>query len=259
MLPELFQIGGFTLHTYGVLVALGILAGVALSEHLNRRQGGEPGRFVDISFILVLSGLIGARLFFVLVNLDYYLDDPVEIFMVWQGGLVFFGGLVGGLLGLLAAIRLYRLPLWHTMDIAAPGLALGHTLGRLGCFSAGCCYGRPTGLPWAVTFTDPRCLATDVLDTPVHPTQLYSAVFLAVLVIFLVWRSGRKRFPGEVAALYVGLYSSFRFGVEFYRADPRGMASILGITLSTSQITALVLLPIAVGAYVYLERRKNRP
>jgi phosphatidylglycerol:prolipoprotein diacylglycerol transferase len=255
MFPEAFQIGPVSLHTYGLLVAMGILCGVALSEFLWRRQGGEPGKIVDLSFMVVLSGLIGARIVFVLVNLDYYRDYPLEIIMIWKGGLVFFGALIGGILGLITAIRLYRLPFWAAMDVAAPGLALGHTLGRLGCFSAGCCFGEPTTAWWAVTFTDPRCLATDVLNTPVHPTQLYSAFGLLTLTVFLVWKQSRKRFDGQILALYIGIYSVFRFVVEFFRGDYRGGIQIAGTFLSTSQIFALALLPVAVLIYSYCSHR----
>jgi phosphatidylglycerol:prolipoprotein diacylglycerol transferase len=237
------------------MVALGILAGVTLAEHLNRKQGGERGSIVDVSLIVVLAGLLGARLFFVLINTSYYRDNLVEIVMIWRGGLVFFGGLVGGILGLLLAIRLHRLPVWSTIDAVAPGMALGHALGRLGCFSAGCCYGRSTDLPWAVTFTNPRSLATDVLNLPIHPTQIYSFLALAALSGYLVFRFGRRGFHGQIAALYVGIYSAFRFIVEFFRGDPRGSVDVLGVTLSTSQVTSLVLLPLAVGVYFYL--RKN--
>jgi phosphatidylglycerol:prolipoprotein diacylglycerol transferase len=240
MFPEAFQIGPVSLHTYGLLVAMGILCGVALSEFLWRRQGGEPGKIVDLSFMVVLSGLIGARIVFVLVNLDYYRDYPLEIIMIWKGGLVFFGALIGGILGLITAIRLYRLPFWAAMDVAAPGLALGHTLGRLGCFSAGCCF----------------CLATDVLNTPVHPTQLYSAFGLLTLTVFLVWKQSRKRFDGQILALYIGIYSVFRFVVEFFRGDYRGGIQIAGTFLSTSQIFALALLPVAVLIYSYCSRQE---
>ena len=256
MFPEALQIGPLSLHTYGVMVALAILSGVSLSEYLWRRQGGEPGKVVDLSFMVVLSGLIGARVVFVLVNLDYYLGNPMEIFMIWKGGLVFFGALVGGILGLIAAVRLYEVPFWVTMDAVAPGLALGHMLGRIGCFSAGCCFGEPTTVWWAVTFTDPRCLATDVLNTPVHPTQLYSAFGLLLLALFLVWKHSRKSFDGQILALYMGIYSVFRFVVEFFRSDYRGGVEVSGIFLSTSQILALVLLPIAVLIYSYCLHRK---
>jgi len=256
MFPEALQIGPLSLHTYGIMVALGILCGVLLAEFLWRRQGGEPGKVVDLSFMVVLSGLIGARIVFVLVNLDYYLGNPLEIIMIWKGGLVFFGALFGGILGLIAAVRLYQVPFWATMDAVAPGMAFGHALGRLGCFSAGCCFGEPTTAWWAVTFTDPRCLATDVLNTPVHPVQLYSAFALLVLTAFLVWKHSRKRFDGQILALYMGIYSVFRFAVEFFRSDYRGGVDFAGTFLSTSQIFALALLPVAVLIYGYCMHRE---
>ena len=136
MFPELFSIGPVTVHTYGLMVALGIVAGVALAEYLYRRSGGAPGRITDMALIIVISGLIGARILFVLVNLSYYIANPVEIVMLWKGGLVFYGGLLGGFLALLACIRYYRLPLWSMLDIGAAAIALGHGFGRLGCFTA---------------------------------------------------------------------------------------------------------------------------
>lgn len=256
MFPEALHIGPLSLHTYGIMVALGILCGVALSEHLWRRQGGESGKIVDLSFMVVLSGLIGARAVFVLINLDYYLGNPLEIFMIWKGGLVFFGALLGGILGLAAAVRVYKVPFWATMDSVAPGMAFGHMLGRIGCFSAGCCFGEPTTAWWAVTFTDPRCLATDVLNTPVHPSQLYSALGLLVLTLFLVWKYARKSFDGQILALYLGIYSIFRFAVEFTRGDYRGGVEIAGTFLSTSQLFALGVLPMAVLIYSYCSYRK---
>jgi phosphatidylglycerol:prolipoprotein diacylglycerol transferase len=254
MFPELLQIGPLTLHTYGLMVALGILAGVGLAEYLNRRQGGQPGQIIDMGLIVVLAGLVGARLMFIFINWGYYSDNPLEAVMIWKGGLVFYGGLLGGIVGLTVYIRLAGMPLLKTLDIAAPAMALGHSLGRLGCFSAGCCYGKETDLPWAVIFTDPRSLATNILGKPVHPTQLYSFAFLALLALFLVWTVGRKKFDGQVAALYVILYSVFRFVVEFYRGDPRGGMEIMDVALSTSQVVSLVLLPIALVSYLLFSR-----
>jgi len=145
------------------------------------------------------------------------------------------------------------------LDIGAAAIALGQGLGRLGCFTAGCCYGRPTDLPWAVTFTDPRCLAVEVLNTPVHPTQLYSSLFLMALTGFLVWLHPRRKFPGQGAAAYLVLYGSFRFGVEFLRSDPRGAFSLMDITLATSQWISLLAVAAGIIIYYVLNRRSPQP
>ena len=203
MFPELASIGPVIIHTYGLFVALGILIGVTLGEHLYRRAGGEPGRIVDMSVIVVLAGLTGARITFVLINWGFYTEAPLEIIKFWRGGLVFYGGLIGGSAAFILTTRYYRLPLRDMLDIGAAVVPLGHAFGRLGCFSAGCCYGRPSNLPWSVTFTDPQCLAAGILNTPVHPTQLYSFLFLAGLTVFLVWLYPRRRFPGQMVAFYL--------------------------------------------------------
>ncbi len=237
MLPELFRIGPFPIHTYGALVALGILAGAALAEWLWRSRGGEKGRMFDLVFTVVLAGLVGARLLFILVNLPWYLAHPVEVVMVWKGGLVFYGGLMGGAAAFFWMTRRLRIPFAEGADMVLPALALGHAFGRLGCLAAGCCYGAPTDLPWAVTFTDPKCLATAVLGVPVHPTQLYESLFLFLLAGFLVFLFYRKPAPGRVAAVYLLAYGVSRFALEFLRDDPRGAAG----GLSTSQWISLAV------------------
>lgn len=258
MFPELLNIGPLSIHTYGLMVALGILAGVWLGEYLFRRSGGEPGRIIDMALIVVIFGLIGARLLYILVNLSYYSSNPLETIMLWKGGLVFYGGLLGGVLSLIVYIRIHGLPFWSTLDIAAAAVTLGHGFGRLGCFSAGCCYGKPTDLPWAVTFTDPRCLAVDVLGQPVHPTQLYSFLFLMGLTGLLVWLYPRRRFPGQGTAAYLILYGLFRFGVEFLRSDPRGSFSLLGTTLATSQWISMGAVFAGSVIYAVLSRRQKQ-
>jgi phosphatidylglycerol:prolipoprotein diacylglycerol transferase len=263
MLPELFTIGSFTIHTYGLMVALGIFFGVSLAEYLHRRSGGTPGRIVDISLIVVLSGMLGARILFVAISWRYFAANPLEIFMIWKGGLVFYGGLLGGIAGILACIRLYRLETGLILDIGSIAIALGHAVGRLGCFSAGCCFGKVADLPWSITFTDPRCLATDVLNQPVHPTQLYSSFFLFALTGFLVWlqRSdrflGRERVNGQVASLYLALYGSFRFTVEFFRGDKRGGIGVASLNLSTSQVISIIMVAAGIVVYFLLARRSS--
>jgi phosphatidylglycerol:prolipoprotein diacylglycerol transferase len=259
MFPDLLTIGPLTIHTYGLMVALGIVSGVGLAEYLHRRSDGEPGRIIDMSLIIVLAGLIGARVLFILINLEYFSINPLEMVMLWRGGLVFYGGLAGGILALLGCVRFYHLSLWPILDLGAVAIALGHGLGRLGCFTAGCCYGRVSDLPWAVTFTDPRCLAVEVLDQSVHPAQLYSFFFLMGLTVFLVWLEPRKRFAGQGAAFYLIFYGLFRFGVEFFRSDPRGTFNLLGADLATSQWISVAAVAAGICIYFVLSRRSGRP
>ena len=257
MYPELLKIGPLTIHSYGMFYALGIIAAVCLSEYLYRRTGGKPGVIADMSIPVVIGVLLGARTMFVLVESSYYLEHPLEVFKVWQGGLVFYGGLIGGALAFVITARIRKLDLWRLADTLAPGIALGHGLGRIGCFLAGSCYGRPTDVPWAVTFTAPNSLARDILGVPVHPTQLYSSASLFLLSGILILISRGRSFRGQVIASYLLLYGTFRFFIEFFRGDPRGEATLLGLTLSTGQWVSMILVPVAMAGYLYLSRKEG--
>ncbi len=236
MHPILFQYGRLTVYTYGLFIALGFFAAVWIAGREARRLGLDPRRIHDLGLVVLVAALVGARLFYVLVEWQYFAEHPLKIFEIWKGGLVFYGGFVVAGLATLAYVHHYRIPVWLAGDAIVPGLALGQAIGRLGCFFAGCCYGSECHLPWAVTFTDPRGLAP--LNVPLHPTQLYSA--LGNLLIFAVlYGVARKRLRGEgqVFGLYLVLYPAFRFVVEFFRADPRGALGFL----STSQALGIPL------------------
>jgi len=258
MHPILFKLGLLTVHTYGLMYVLGILAAIALSEYRYQREGGQPGIITDLAFPVILGVLIGARTLFVIVEHEYFLHNPLEIFMIWKGGLVFYGGLIGGALAFFMIARIRKLELWHLADTVAPGIALGHAIGRWGCFFAGSCYGRPTNVPWAVTYSDPNSLARDIIGIPVHPTQLYSSAFLLLLCGLLMFIGSRSSFRGQVIASYGILYGVFRFFIEFLRGDPRGTVIVAGFTLSTSQAVSLVLVPFSIGVYLYLKKRGTK-
>jgi phosphatidylglycerol:prolipoprotein diacylglycerol transferase len=257
MYPELFHLGPLTIHSYGMFYALGILAAVGLSEYLHRRAGGTPGIISDMALPIVIGVFLGARTLFVLVEGSYYLEHPLEVFKVWQGGLVFYGGLIGGALAFIITVWIRKMDLWHMADNVAPGVALGHAVGRLGCFFAGSCYGRPTDMPWAVTFTAPNSLAGEILGVPVHPTQLYSSAFLFLLSGILILKHRGRSFRGQVFTSYLLLYGTFRFFIEFFRGDPRGEATLLGLTLSTGQWISLIIVPAALAGYRYLSTKKG--
>ena len=236
MYPILFERGDFVIHTYGLFVALGFLAAFWLMGREARRLGLEQQDFQDLGLVILVAALAGSRLFYVLVEWEYFVENPLHVFFLWKGGLVFYGGFICAALAIAWFIRAKGMPLLGTLDVAAPALALGQTLGRVGCFFAGCCYGAECDLPWAVTFTDPRSLAPQ--GVALHPTQLYSALSaLAIFVFLYFWLRPRQKFDGQLFGAYLVLYPAVRFAVEVLRNDPRGS---LG-PLSTSQALGIPL------------------
>jgi phosphatidylglycerol:prolipoprotein diacylglycerol transferase len=245
------SIGPFTLHTYGVLLALAFLVGLWVISRQAKRAGLDANRITDMAVWVLIAGLVGAKLLLVAVDWRYFGRNPREIGSILQSGGV-YGGLIGGILVAWWYVRRNHLPGWQTADVLVPGVALGQAIGRLGCFAAGCCWGRTTQVPWAVTFTDvysARAVGTP-MDTPVHPSQLYESFATFLIFLVLLWLAPRKRFQGQVALVYVALYSAVRFGLEFLRGDPdRG--AWFGGTVSTSQLIAIALL---LGVAVLLPR-----
>jgi phosphatidylglycerol:prolipoprotein diacylglycerol transferase len=256
MYPELFKIGPLTVHTYGVLVATGFLLGLGLAVRQAKREGIPPNKIVDLGFYILLSALIGSRLFYVMINAGYYLKNPLDIFKVWEGGLVFYGGLVLTVPTVLWYVKKNALSVWSTADLFAPSLAIGHAVGRIGCFYAGCCYGKPAeGLPWAVTFTDPQTLA--LVGIPLHPTQLYESLGELTIFFVLITLRRHRSFNGQLFVTYVMLYSVLRFIVEFFRGDiARGFITH---QLSFSQGVSVLMFLTAVAVFIVLRRGKPRP
>ncbi len=237
MCPILFRLGGLTVYAYGFFLAIGFVLGLVLAVLKARKEGVSFERVVDLFFLTVLSAIVGARGLFVLINLNLYRRNPLAIFKLWEGGLVFYGGLVLAAAVAIFYLRIKRLPVWKLADAFSPPISLGLFFGRIGCFFAGCCYGRETSLPWGVIFRDGRSLAP--LDVPLHPTQLLDAVNGLGIFFFLLWWQKRKRFDGQVFWLFLLLYSCGRFLVEMLRGDPRGF--VLGGFFSTSQGLGVLL------------------
>jgi len=254
MLPKLISIGDFFLPTYGLLVTIGFLTGLWLATRLARRDGLNADDVVNLAVYCALSGIFGAKLLMFIQDFNYYRRNPGEILSVatLQAGGIFYGGLVAALGVAWWFLRKKKLPALRTADAFAPGLALGHAIGRVGCFAAGCCWGLECGRPWAVTFTNPesnRMFGTP-LFVPLHPTQLYEAAAEA-LIAFALWRRSLvPHKPGLIIGLYLAMYSSVRFVVEFFRAHDA--ANPFGGPLSASQWIALGLA--ALGLWI-LRRR----
>jgi phosphatidylglycerol:prolipoprotein diacylglycerol transferase len=255
MHPILFKIGFLTIHTYGVLVAAGFLLGLGLAVKQAKKEGIPSNKIVDLGFYVLLSALIGSRLLFILINASHYIENPLEIFKIWEGGLVFYGGVLLTVPTFLWYVRKHSLGVWSTADLFAPSLAVAHAIGRIGCFFAGCCYGKPAeGFPWAVTFTDPESLA--IIGIPLHPTQLYESLGEFINFFILIILRRYKSFNGQLFMTYILLYSVLRFIVEFYRGDI-GRGFIIS-QLSLSQGISILMFLVAVAGLIVLRKRRMR-
>jgi phosphatidylglycerol:prolipoprotein diacylglycerol transferase len=255
MYPRLLELGPITLYTYGVLLAAAYLVGLKLAMVRAKARGLDSARVLDLGIYIIISALVGAKLLLLVTDFRTFSADPRELLTLARSGGVFYGGLILAVTVALWYIRRVGLPLWTTCDVFAPGIALGHVIGRFGCLMAGCCFGKPTSKPWGITFTDPFAAANvgTPLGVPLHPTQLYEAgAELLILILLLVTERKGRPYPGRTFWLYMLLYAVSRFVIEFYRGDDRGSVGIF----STSQFISLLLVPLAIVMLIYLSRRQ---
>jgi phosphatidylglycerol:prolipoprotein diacylglycerol transferase len=261
MYPRLFELpwsiprfGPITVYTYGVLLAAAYLLGLQLAMVRARKRNLDATRVMDLGIYIIISALVGAKLLLLVTDFQTFRSNPAELLSLARSGGVFYGGLILAVVVALIYIRRIGLPLWTTCDVFAPGIALGHVIGRFGCFFAGCCWGKPTTLPWGITFTDPFAAANvgTPLNQSLHPTQLYEAgAEFLILALLLGTENKGKPFAGRTFWLYMLLYAVSRFIIEFFRDDPRGMVGVL----STSQFISVILAPLAVIMLAYLARQ----
>jgi phosphatidylglycerol---prolipoprotein diacylglyceryl transferase len=244
MFPKLITIHGFVLPTYGVLVAMGFISGLLVAIHLSQREGLDREKIYNLGIYVALAGMLGSKLFLLIQDRKYYFAHPGDLFSMatLQSGGIFYGGLLTAI----AVAAWYSLkghiPFLKLGDAFAPGIALGHAFGRLGCFSAGCCWGKPTNLPWGVTFTDPY--ANEVvgvpLGVPLHPTQIYEAIGEAIIFAILYANYRRKKFDGQVLGWYLLMYPTVRLLVEFLRTHVD--EALLWNTISDAQLISILLI-----------------
>jgi phosphatidylglycerol:prolipoprotein diacylglycerol transferase len=259
MYPEIIRLGSFPINTYGVFLAIAFLCAILITVRLGARDGLPRERIYDLCLWMLLASLIGSKILMLLTEPEYR-DHPLQLLSLdfLRSGGVFYGGLLGAVLAGYFLMKRYQLPWWKTADACAPGIAIGNFFGRQGCFAAGCCWGKPTTLPWGVKFTELGHEITGVpTDTYLHPTQLYESFAMLSVFFFLLWLHKRKRFSGQVILAYALLYSVIRFAIEFLRDDPRG--DVFGLTtltgLSTSQLISIV---VGLSALVLLIVRRRR-
>jgi phosphatidylglycerol:prolipoprotein diacylglycerol transferase len=251
MYPELFRIGNFPITSYGLWLALGMLFALFAASRLAARDGLPRERIYDLGLWTLVGGLLGSKI------LMFFVEDNVQVLSLdfLRSGGVYYGGLIGGFLAVVALVNYYKLPFWKVVDAFAPAVALGQAFGRQGCFAAGCCWGKPTTLFWGVHFTEAGHDYTGVpmygpegLDLFLHPTQLIESFTMLVVFGLLVLLHRKKKFDGQVLIAYGIIYSIFRFLIEFIRDDPRG--DLFGLTtltgLSTSQLVSLMVAAVSV-------------
>ena len=261
MYPKILDLGPVTIHTYGLLLAVAFIAGIWITSRNARRSGINPDLTWNLGLVVIFSALVGAKLLLLISDFGYYSQNWREIFSL--STLRSVGVYYGGLLLALAAAAWFlvkkRMPAWTVADAAAPGIALGQAIGRLGCLSAGCCYGKPTRMPWGITFT--REYAYDnvgvPLHTPLHPTQLYESLATFALFLYLMWRLRGRHMKGQILLEYLFLYSVLRFVIEFFRNDERGFV-FYGL-LSTSQFIAVLTILGSVAVFCLLRQRSENP
>ncbi|MEW5693413.1 MAG: prolipoprotein diacylglyceryl transferase [Candidatus Hydrogenedentota bacterium] len=230
MHPILFQIGSLNIHTYGLLVATGVFAGILIFHRECKKLGLSSNEITDFAVYIILASLVGARLFYVITDFNYYLKNPLEIIFS-RSGFVFYGGFLAGALTAVGLTIFKKYPFWKVSDAVALALTLGHSIGRLGCFFQGCCYGKITTSPLGIRFpqgsTVADCLGVDpfsLLTPPVFPTQLFESagLFLIFLILFFYKKYKSDFVPGFLILLYGIMYGSLRFCIEFLRFDFRG-------------------------------------
>ena len=251
MLPHLFQIGGFSLPTYGALVAIAFLVALWMTSRFAKQRGLNSEKVVNLGVYCALVGMLGAKLLMIAMD-PIYRQHPAEIFTreTLQSAGIFYGGFIAALVFAFLYMQAQKMPVLGTADLFAPGVALGHGIGRLGCFSAGCCWGKPTSLPWAVTFTSKDTTTGVPLGIPLHPTQLYEAFAEGIICLILIGQLRRGHRTGQVIGMYLLLYGMVRFAVEFLRehdeSNPFGGPFVLEQWIS---------LAVAVGGAWLLTRR----
>ena len=252
MHPILFQFGPVTIYTYGVLVATGVMLTLWVAWRQAPRAGLDPAKVWNVGIYGILVALLVAKIWLIASDWDYFSHNPREIFSsaTLESGGTFYGGLLGAILTLVLYAYFQKMPALRLGDVYAAAFPLGHAIGRLGCFAAGCCFGKPTTMPWGVTFSSEAAarISGTPLGVPLHPTQLYESGAEFLNFLFLIWLGKRQRFTGQLTGAYLILYGVERGTIEFFRGDP-GRTLLFHGAISLMQIVSVGL--ILAGAFLW--------
>ena len=254
MFPKLISIGSFFVPTYGVLVAIAFLLALFVITRLAPKAGLDKERVTNLGIYCALMGLLGAKVLMIIFDWNRLPLNEIFSLATLQAAGVFHGGLIAAILFAIYYTRRFGMPWLTTADVFAPGIAIGHAIGRLGCFMAGCCYGVVCERPWAVTYTNPEAnsMSNTPLYQPLHPTQLYEAGAELLVFLLLMWMWRQRRRPGVVIATYLIVSSALRFWVEFYRFHEQALP--FGLPLSLTQWISIALMLAGAAILVKLPR-----
>jgi len=256
MHSTLFKIGPLVIHAYGLMLALSFILGVQLVMRWVKRDGISEEKIVDLAFVVLFSAILGARIFYILSHLKEYAHDPLGVLRVWEGGLSMYGGVILSVIIGTWFLKKNRLPVWRMADYIALAMALGLFLTRIGCFLNGCCFGKPSSLPWAICFPSDSVAGIQFPGEKIHPTQIYESLLGLSLFFLLLIFHRFKRFDGFFFWLFILLYSLFRFFIDFIRFyEPSSILIIAGWKFTFSQITSVLLILFSLFMLENLRRR----
>lgn len=247
MHPILFRIGSFEVYSYGVLLVIAFYVSLYLLRIEAKKKNIDPQIILDVAFLAIISGILGGKIAYIIFNLPEYIQNPSDV-NLWRAGFIFHGGFFLSIATVSIYTKKKRLSFLSVVDFFIPYVALGEAIGRIGCFLNGCCYGTPTDLVWGKVFPLNSPAGYHYGALPLHPTQLYSSLFLFVLFLILKNIQAQQKFKGETLLLYFIFYSGFRFFLEFLRGDKLGhtfhqltLFQIICIGVVTVSLTILIL------------------
>ncbi|HVP58847.1 MAG TPA: prolipoprotein diacylglyceryl transferase [bacterium] len=239
------ELGPLAIRSYGVMLVIAFWLGIEMSSRIAKRRGLDPNRILDMGLVVLVASLAGSRLLYVVSHLSEYQYDKLSVLKIWEGGLTFYGGLIAGVGCGIAYLRWKKLPVLVVTDIVSPYIALGIAIARVGCFLNGCCFGKPTGLPWGCTFPPDSQAGwverSALAGKAVHPTQIYESIACVGMFFLLRWLAKGGRATGTVFFSLLVLYGGWRFGIDFLRYYEPGMM-IGGINLTWNQVVSLVMI-----------------
>jgi phosphatidylglycerol---prolipoprotein diacylglyceryl transferase len=259
--PTLFKIGSFVVHSYGLLLAIGFLIAIQIFVARGKRRGIPEDSLHTISLVILILAIVGGRGLFVLTHWSEYSSDPVAIFRLWEGGLMLYGGYILAIAGGIVYVRRAKLPVWKIADAAAPAMALGVGIGRIGCFLNGCCYGLPTKLPWAVKFPPGSYSSFTFPGEMLHPSQLYLALAGGILFLVLLRLDRGPHFDGWLFWVAIMMDAALRFVIDFtrYYDSTSYLGQLVGLSFNINQILSVLLILTSIVMLRILRRRPSEP